>query len=186
MRMDYLSLIIDPQNDFTHVKGNYASRHGIDQITKAKSNINLLASIKHLKTIIVRAEYFPGQFIPGVSMAIANTFGHAIDKEINDQEIFNIFSKQDHSCFSSAEFTKFLRSLRPDTLMISGFLAEYCVKETATDALALGYQVILVKDAIGTGDDVQARRDDLFQEFEKKGCILMDAADCLNLFFEHD
>jgi nicotinamidase-related amidase len=180
--MTYLLLIIDPQNDFTHQDGNYASRHGTSQITEAKSKINLLAAAKGLKTIIVRAEYSHGQFIPGASIAIAGTFGHRIDAAILVRDTCTIFAKNDHSCFSSPKFTELLKTERPDTLIISGFLAEYCVKETTSDALALGYQVILIKDAIGTGDDVQARRSNLFSEFQKKGCILMDAAECLDRF----
>src|SRR3569833_990836 len=180
--MKHLHLIIDPQNDFIHLYGNYASRHGSRQIIEAKKKINVLSASKHLKSIIVRAEYSAGQFIPGVSIATADTFGYEIDAAINVQDTFAILTKNSHSCFSSRQFTDALNNIRPDTLVISGFLAEYCVKETASDALAACYQVILVTDAIGTGDDVQSRRSELFREFKQKGCILMDAADCYKFF----
>ncbi|MEZ2334691.1 cysteine hydrolase family protein [Mucilaginibacter sp. RCC_168] len=179
MRMKCLFIIIDPQNDFTHKDGNYATRHGISQINDAISKINLVAAAKHFNTVIVRADYQPEQFIQGESMAIPGTFGHEIDARIALQDTTTIVSKPEHSCFSSADFVDMLKKERINTLVISGFLAEYCIEQTALDALASDYRVILVRDAIGTGDDVQYRRVNLFKTLQEKGCILLDAADAL-------
>lgn len=179
--MKYLLVIIDPQNDFTHSKGNYASRHRIRQISEAKSKINLLVGSGRFQTIVVRADYHADQFDIGVSMAIPGTFGHEIDAEIILPMNTLVITKCDHSCFTSPDFLSFLAKQETDHLLLCGFLAEYCIKQTALDALAAGLQVTLVKDGIGTGDDVQNRREAVFIELEKKGCILLNAADCLNL-----
>lgn len=60
--MKQILVIIDPQNDFTNVNGHYSTRHGIRQISDAKSNINLLAVSTRHDTIIVRSDYKPDQF----------------------------------------------------------------------------------------------------------------------------
>jgi nicotinamidase-related amidase len=64
--MKYLLVVIDPQNDFTHKDGHYATRHGIRQIASVKSKINLLTDAKQYDKVMVRADYQPGQFIPSL------------------------------------------------------------------------------------------------------------------------
>lgn len=179
--MKYLLVIIDPQNDFTHEDGHYVTRHGICQIAAAKSRINLLTDSKQYDKIIVRADYQPGQFIPGVSLALPGTFGYEIDAGIVVPVNMAIFNKCAHSCFSSGDFQNLLAKSACDTLLLCGFLAEYCIRQTGLDATTAGYHVILVKDAIGTGDDVQYRREAVLEELAQKGCTLLDAADCLKL-----
>ncbi|WP_316778898.1 isochorismatase family cysteine hydrolase [Pedobacter antarcticus] len=179
--MKYILLIIDPQNDFTHINGHYATRHGIKQISEAKSKINLLAALAEIDTVIVRADYKPDQFEDGVSMAIPGTFGHEIDAEIVIPKNTIVLTKREHSCFSSNDFQNLLAELEIDTLLICGFLAEHCIKQTALDALNKGYRVILVKDCIGTGDDVQHRIRTVFAELAQQGCTVLNAADFLKV-----
>lgn len=166
--MKNLLVIIDPQNDFTHRDGHYATRHEIIQITSAKTKINLLIASNRYDTVIVMANYKSGQFIPEVSLAIPGTFGHQIDADIIVKENTSIFIKQEHSCFSSSEFKEFVSKSDYENILICGFLADYCILQTSLDAIAAGYKVFLFKDAIGTGDDVQYRRENIFIELAKK------------------
>lgn len=170
-----LLVIIDAQNDFTHLQGNYASRHtGISQIAEAKTKIKrLLNSFGSDETVFIRSDYQPGQFGAGLSICIPNTFGHEIDAEFQVDGVSKIITKTEHSCFSSAAFKELLSKAETGTLCLCGFLAEYCVKETAVDALRLGYNVLLLEDCIATGDDVQPRKQQALAELKSKGAAVV-------------
>src|SRR5205814_6841043 len=113
--------------------------------------------------------YEPNQVGVGVTIGMPGTFGHQIDTDIVHSESLPILTKTEHSCFSSEEFITTVGAGQIDTIFILGFLSEYCVKQTAIDALSLGYNVVLVKDCIGTGDDVQQKRIQTFEELKSKG-----------------
>lgn len=167
-------VIIDPQKDFTHAGGNYAKRHpGILQITNAKQNIHeLLQSIDQSLFLIITSNYSDNQFGENLSMCVSGTEGHQIDINIDDSYI--IISKSGHSCFSSKAFISFLQKHKITHLILCGFLAEYCVKATTIDALSFGYNVSLLTDCIGTGDDVQHRKQQMLEELSSKGAKLID------------
>jgi nicotinamidase/pyrazinamidase len=168
-------LIIDPQKDFIHRDGNYASRHqGITQILDAKEKINkLLRTQKREELLIITSNYQKDQFQQGMSICIPGTEGHAIDIAADESNIF--ITKTQHSCFSSPDFTSHLKEHHIEELIICGFLAEYCVQATAMDALQNGYAVILIKDCIGTGDDVQIRKEQMLLTLQEKGAVIRDS-----------
>ena len=168
-------LIIDPQKDFIHKDGNYAGRHqGITQILDAKEKINrLLLTQKREEVLIITSDYKKDQFQEGLSICIPGTEGHAIDIEADKSNIF--ITKSQHSCFSSPDFISHLREHHVGELIICGFLAEYCVQATAIDALKNGYAVILIRDCIGTGDDVQIRKEQMLLTLKEKGAVIKDS-----------
>jgi nicotinamidase-related amidase len=171
-------IIIDPQNDFTSLNGDYAKRHsGITQIVAAKENINrLLDKWDKENFIIIKSDYQPHQFGEGLVMCIPGTTGHNLDEHLNlDDGNMTCIVKTDHSAFSSPAFRQYLKSREIDTLLVCGFLAEYCVKQTALDALELGYKVHLLDDCIGTGDDVQPRKQQMLQELQQKGAEVINS-----------
>lgn len=172
-----LLIIIDPQNDFTSPQGNYAQRHtGIREITASKNRINMLVQLTGPEhTAVVSSDYRPGQFSPGLNICIPGTPGHALDADLVLNETMNFFTKTDHSCFSSPAFIQYLEMNNINTLLLAGFLAEYCVKQTALDALAKGYKVIIVEDGIATGDDVIHRKKETLQELIQKGATIMNS-----------
>lgn len=172
-------VIIDPQNDFTHPKGQYARKHpGLSKIGEARAAINnLLALFPPEDTVIVRSHYQPGQFAPGVSLCIPGTFGFEIDAALQVKESAPLLTKTGHSCFSSEAFRDLLRTGPADTLILCGFLAEYCVKQTACDALSLGYTTVLVDDGIATGDDVHHRKQEAFAALTAQGAVVVRSRD---------
>jgi nicotinamidase/pyrazinamidase len=158
-------IIIDPQKDFTHPDGNYAKRHaGINQILLAKEEINeLIKSTDNKKLVVVYSDYAVNQFIENVSMCIPGTFGHEIDITANE---CRCFSKSQHSAFYSIEFVTYLKSNGVKKLLLCGFLAEYCVQATAIDALYNGFSISLLKEYIGTGDDMQYKKEEMLEKFK--------------------
>ncbi len=162
-------VIIDPQKDFTSTEGAYAKRHsGISQMLRAKAVINgLFSRTNPLNLWTVISDYQIDQFGPGLSLCIPGTEGHQIDIATGSGS--RIFVKEAHSCFSSPAFVRCLAQEKVGKLILGGFLAEYCVRATALDGLQRGYEVLLLADAIGTGDDVQHRKENLFGELGAAG-----------------
>ena len=176
-----LLVLIDPQNDFTHAESDYARRHkGVSWIAEAKSCINrLLQHFGKDQWVILRSDYRPGQFEAGLSIGIPGSFGHQIDADLPLDDSWTILAKTEHSCFSSEAFKDLLQARKADTLLLCGFLAEYCVKKTAADALRLGLRVILVEDCIGTGDDVQHRKDQVLAELMEMGATVVRSGELI-------
>jgi nicotinamidase/pyrazinamidase len=162
-------IIIDPQVDFTSVNGAYAQRHSeIKQIINTKGSIQqLMDSSPHHSYIVIYSDYIPCQFGEALSMCIPGTPGHAIDITI-PLSIPRI-SKTQHSAFSNPSFIAHLHQHGYDHLYLCGFLAEYCVKQTALDGLQNNFHVSLIADCIATGDDVLERKTIMLQELEKEG-----------------
>jgi maleamate amidohydrolase len=59
--------------------------------------------------------------------------------------------KADASSFANGEATRLLRGRGVEWLFVSGVWSEACVAATVKDAVELGFRVILVKDACGSG-----------------------------------
>ena len=174
-----LLVVIDPQNDFTNLDGHYAHKHlEINQIIETKYKINSLVNLfNHDQVVIVSSNYKPDQFEKGLSICIPTTFGHKIDSDFQFDSAMRYIAKTQYSCFSSNDFKQYLKLKQIDTLILSGFLAEYCVRETALDALELGYNVYLIEDCIATGDDVQIRKQQTINELEVKGAKVLNSTD---------
>lgn len=172
--MNELTVIIDPQKDFIADNGNYATRHGIKQIREVKARINrLVARLDQSRFVVVCSDYRPGQFGAGRSMCIPGTEGHEADIDVAATCTF--ITKTEHSCFSSPAFISCLQEQQISRLLLCGFLAEYCVLKTAIDALDQGYEVVLLEDCIGTGDDIQERIALMLATLQEKGAMLKKA-----------
>jgi nicotinamidase/pyrazinamidase len=174
---DALLIIIDPQNDFTHPKGYYAKKHReVSEITRAKEKIiNLFDHWNRDNTVVVYSNYRVGQFKPGVKLAIPGTFGHKVDTDFYFDHHMTHIAKTEHSAFSSDVFKEYVQLSNKTTLVICGFLAEYCVKQTALDALLNKYKIYLVEDCIATGDDVAERKQQMITELKTKGAEIVDS-----------
>jgi nicotinamidase/pyrazinamidase len=166
-----LLVIIDPQLDFIGEGGFYHKRHeGITQIRDACANIQaLLSSSLDLEIALVYSDYKAGQF--GSSMCIPGTEGHKIGLQLTDR--VPLIPKTEHSCFSSASFKGYLQDRKVERLILCGFLAEYCVRQTALDGLVEGYKVAVLAPCVGTGDDVQGAREATFRFLEERGVELL-------------
>lgn len=166
-----LIVIIDPQKDFTDIKGAYAKNHPINQIQEVKARINKLTKqLDQNRFVIIYSNYQKDQFGTGISMCIENTKGHEIDLDLDLS--FQLISKTQHSSFSSQDFKNYLKNNPIQKLLLCGFLAEYCIKETAINALEAGYEVVLLKELIATGDDVQYRKEEMLTDLENKGATI--------------
>ncbi|WP_206205792.1 nicotinamidase [Thermococcus sp. Bubb.Bath] len=80
--------------------------------------------------------------------------------------------KEAYSGFEGTELAEILREKGIKKLYVCGVATEYCVRSTAMDALKLGFEVHLLRDAvkgIKPEDEEQAIR-----ELEEKGAVIED------------
>lgn len=61
--------------------------------------------------------------------------------------------KMTFSCFGEPAFVERVEALDRGTVVVAGIEAHVCVMQTALDALALGYQVQIPADGIGSRSD---------------------------------
>ncbi|KRB55505.1 isochorismatase family cysteine hydrolase [Flavobacterium sp. Root186] len=171
-----LLILIDPQNDFTNLDGFYAQQHQTSQITNTKQKINELLSLWNKNEIVViYSNYQFEQFQKNLGIGIPDTFGHKLDNDFSFENDFTYISKNQHSAFTSKDFNDFLDNTNPSKLFLCGYLAEYCVEQTAIDALKNNYKVCLIEDCIGTGDDVQYRKDEMILKLGQDGAEMTNS-----------
>jgi len=61
-----------------------------------------------------------------------------------------IVHKRRYSAFFATDLDLLLRERRIGTLVLAGVKTHVCVRATAQDAFALGYEVLVVRDAVGS------------------------------------
>lgn len=66
--------------------------------------------------------------------------------------------KEAYSAFDGTDLAGWLRAHGVRRLFIGGLATDYCVKSTALDALAEGFEVVLIEDAVRAIDDVAGRK----------------------------
>jgi nicotinamidase/pyrazinamidase len=85
------------------------------------------------------------------------------------------FSKPKGDAFSNPEFGRFLVEHQVDELFIAGVDAQFCVQLTARGALARGYRVNVLRDAIGLMQEDKWA--DVLSDYEKRGIRVITVAD---------
>jgi ureidoacrylate peracid hydrolase len=80
----------------------------------------------------------------------AGSWAAAIVDDLNVEAGDLAIDKYRMSGFVDTPLDSVLRNLRVDTLLFCGVNADQCVLNTLTDAANLGYDVIMIEDAVGT------------------------------------
>jgi nicotinamidase/pyrazinamidase len=78
-------------------------------------------------------------------------------------------NSQGYSAFQDTRLGELLRERGVDRLFVTGLATDYCVKQSALDALSLGFDVTVVEDAV-RGVDVEAGDSErALEEVERAG-----------------
>jgi nicotinamidase/pyrazinamidase len=85
------------------------------------------------------------------------------------------FSKPKGDAFSNPDFERFLVEHQVDELYIAGVDAQFCVLLTARGALARGYKVNMLKDAIGLMKE--EKWTEVLSDYQRRGMRLVTLAD---------
>ncbi|MET9789606.1 cysteine hydrolase family protein [Streptomyces canus] len=169
-------IVVDMQNDFCSPDGWLASI-GVD-VAPARAPIPVLAGLlPPLRAVGVpviwlnwgnrpdRANLPPGVLhvydpdgtgggigapLPGGRVLEHGSSSAAIVDELETADGDLHVSKYRMSGFRDTELDSVLRNLRVDTLLFAGVNADQCVLATLMDAANLGYDVLMVEDAVAT------------------------------------
>lgn len=115
---------------------------------------------------------------------IAETPGAAIDPALHLPSDAIIIDKatsaenEAYSAFAGTALDSWLKDLGTERLFIGGLATEYCVLNSALDALRLGYEVALLTDAIRAIDETGGQR--AIENLRRKHAGFMDTAAVLD------
>jgi nicotinamidase/pyrazinamidase len=170
-------LVIDVQNDFCP-GGALEVREG-DQVVPVINRI-----MDKFDVVIASKDWHPEDtvhFQKWPVHCVRNTKGSEFHPELHAAKIEQIFlsgtgnNDDGYSAFEATndDLTAYLRRLQPDGLYLAGLATDYCVKHTALDACAKGFNTFVLTDAIRAvnvqpGDDMRA-----LEEMEQAGCTLV-------------
>jgi nicotinamidase/pyrazinamidase len=155
-------VIVDFQNDFTP-GGALAVEHG-DEIA---GRVNELAASGTFDLVVATRDWHPadhGSFIPEGGTwpvhCVAETPGAELHAALDAARVDVVVDKGQHrelpgySGFERTELEQLLRDRGVDEVTIVGLATDYCVKNTALDALDKGFRVTVDPDAV-RGVDVE-------------------------------
>lgn len=155
-------LVIDMQNDFLP-GGSLAVPQGAAVLPALNRCIALFAG-KGLPVYASRdwhpADHcsFLSQGGPWPPHCVAGTYGAAFSADLALPPDAVIISKAEsrgrdaYSAFGDTELDRRLKTIGVRRLFAGGLATDYCVLNTVRDALALGYAVILLTDAVSAVD----------------------------------
>jgi nicotinamidase/pyrazinamidase len=158
-------MVVDIQNDFC--PGGSLGVSGADQIIPVVNGL-----IGRFETVVYTRDWHPEGHISFAAKprftdkswpvhCVAGTWGAAFHPDLlvkADGIIVNKATRIDQEAYSGFQDTDLARTLRErkvDTLFITGLATDYCVRASALDALAEGFKVAVITDAI-RGVDVPA------------------------------
>ncbi|HWT25865.1 MAG TPA: nicotinamidase [Solirubrobacteraceae bacterium] len=156
-------VIVDFQNDFTPPAGALAVPGG-DAIA---GRLNELARSGEFDLVVATRDWHPpghGSFAaqggPWPEHCVQDTEGAELHPALDRAQVDVVVDKgqdpgtEGYSAFQATELAELLRERRVDHLTVVGLATDYCVKNTALDALREGFGVTVDSTAV-RGVDVQ-------------------------------
>lgn len=148
-------LVIDMQNAFIHADGENFYPAAPKIVAPA---LALISAARHSKTIIVhvadvhRAGFKDYEQIRLPEHGLAGSFDAAFFDNFGRKEGHPEIeiTKRRYSAFFGTDLALFLREQGVDDVIICGVKTNVCVRATAQDAFANGFQVQVVRDAVNT------------------------------------
>ena len=155
---DTALIVVDMQNDFCHPDGElYApeSEEVIDDVNRLVDLVSVIEEYNILYTRDIHQENDP-EFDQWGEHCLEGTWGRSIHDDIVLEG--RRIAKDTYDAFYGSTLDAVLNLLGVESLIICGTLANVCVQETATSAIARGYDVNVVEDAVGYIEEEQKQR----------------------------
>lgn len=180
-------IIVDMQKDFCEggslpVKGCKSIVSGINKYIQVFKNAGL--------TVVASRDWHPPNHIsfntaggPWPPHCIAGSEGAEFVEGLRLPEDVVVVSKatdpdtEAYSAFASTPLHYILSVRNVRRLFITGVATDYCVKETALEGLKLGYEVIVLTDAVAGVDEKTSR--EALMELVRNGAVLASEDDLL-------
>lgn len=167
-------IIVDMQNDFIHDNGFVRKYSENGEIPKNSLDL-LKAPIPYIKelaecfrrngkeVIYIYTAWEPDYSdvaLPLKKMAkakevgalVKGSWGAQIIEELTPHQNDRMVMKKAYGAFFQTPLDRILRNLGIKTLVMTGVATNFCVETTTREAVAYGYEVILVNDAAATFD----------------------------------
>jgi nicotinamidase/pyrazinamidase len=112
------------------------------------------------------ARFHAGLMIPGTAFVVSK--GDKKDAEA-------------YSGFQGTGLERLLRSLDVDEVFIGGLATDYCVKETALDALRLGFKATVIEDCVRPVDALPGDGKKALEEMKRSGVSMVSSSDLVSL-----
>jgi nicotinamidase-related amidase len=171
-------VLIDYQEDFLGAGGRMPiAQNQVEPMLKATNAMIAAARGRLVPIIYTMDQYNPFEFVGNVSRhyaAMRFEGGSSLDPRI-DNYAGVYFTKVDPSAFSNSAVQSQLAGLDCGHLVLAGVHADSSIIATAKDALARGYQVTVISDAVGAASD--AKRDAALQQLRSAGARIESSAD---------
>jgi len=170
-------LIVDVQNDFCS-GGTLAVPDG----EKVVPVINKL--IDRFKVVVASKDWHPKKtkhFTKWPVHCVQDTFGAAFHPQLDSEKIQEVFLKgsgEEDDGYSAFEATnknleQFLRSHQVDDLYVCGLATDYCVLSSALDAHKIGFNVLIIEDAIRGVEAVKGDVERAIEEMKHMGIVFI-------------
>ncbi|MDD2606913.1 nicotinamidase [Lascolabacillus sp.] len=174
-------LIVDVQNDFCP-----GGALGVKDGDKIVPTINKI--IKKFDLVISSQDWHPEDsvhFEKWPVHCVAGTKGAEFHPDLKSEKIDlrlikGTDNKDDgYSAFEATNlsFANYLEENEITTLYICGLTTDYCVKETALDAVKNGIHTFVITDAIAAVNVQPCDGKEALNEMYSKGCILIESED---------
>jgi nicotinamidase/pyrazinamidase len=160
-------VIVDFQNDFTPPRGALAVPEG-DAIA---AHVNELAASGRFDLVVATRDWHPpdhGSFEPHGGPwpvhCVQGSEGAELHPELEREHVHVILDKgqdpatEGYSAFERPELGALLRERDIDSLTVVGLATDYCVRNTALDALEHGFEVTVPAQAVRGVDPDASRR----------------------------
>jgi nicotinamidase/pyrazinamidase len=172
-------IVVDPQNDFLP-GGSLAVPDG----NRILEPINAL--MPHFGYVVASRDwhprnhaYFQANGGPWPWHCLARTFGAQFSPLLHTDQIDDVVSKgtdpktDGYSAFADTDLSLLLRKHGVRRVFVCGLATDYCVKATTLEAIANGFDAVVIADAIAGIDVKPGDVDRALDEMRAKGAQLI-------------
>jgi biuret amidohydrolase len=171
-------VLIDYQEDFLDANGRMPiAQNQVGPILKVTNAMIAAARGRLVPVIYTMDQYSPFEAVGNISRnhsAMRYEGGSALDPRV-DNYAGVYFTKGNPSAFSNSAFESQLEGLDCGSLVLAGVHADSSVIATAKNAIARGYKVTVISDAVGAASD--ERRDAALDQLKSAGAQVESSAD---------
>jgi maleamate amidohydrolase len=173
-------LAVDLQQDFLSDGGRMQiACTQVDSLLRAANAVLDSARQRGWRVVHIGNEFSSSDWLRNLvqrGAAIRGTPGAELDERVSGvSDVY--FPKNSRDAFANPALDEWLRVQAVDTLIVFGVMGDACVRATVLGALNRGYQVTLVKDAVGAMSD--RARDAALKCLALAGAKLVTAAELL-------
>lgn len=185
-------LVVDVQNDFADPAGSLAVADGASVIPVLSSEI---AAARAAGALIAYSQDWHPAVTPhfakdggtwpthcvmqtwGAELHPAlPVFGHVVRKGSNGEDGYSAFTMRDPQTGAAieTELHALLRGRSVTRVVVGGLATDYCVVETGLDSIRLGYETVVLRDAVRAVDLLPGDGDRAIARLRAAGATIVD------------